>query len=170
LQAQLRRNYQRLTLEANYTWSHEIDDEVNVFAGFSDPFNPELDKGSGDWDTRHNFTASALYNLPDLKGSSRLTQEALGGWQVSSILQTRTGLAQNVEVTNGFFGNYMRPNRVANQPLKLPNASWPNSSYNMPHLLSNRYSTECGAILRLLATSGVTFFAARRTSNGTFPG
>jgi hypothetical protein len=131
LQAQLRRNYQRLSLEANYTWSHEIDDEVNVFAGFSDPFNPALDIGSGDWDTRHNFTASALYNLPDLKGSSRLTQETLGGWQVSSILQTRSGLAQNVEVTNGFFGNYMRPNRVADQPLKLPNASWPNSSYNI---------------------------------------
>ena len=131
LQAQLRRNYQHLTLEANYTWSHEIDDEVNVFAGFSDPFKPSLDTGSGDWDTRHNFTASALYDLPALKGSSRLTQETLGGWQVSNIIQTRSGLAQNVEVTNGFFGNYMRPNRVANQPLKLPNTKWPNSSYNI---------------------------------------
>jgi len=40
LQAQLRRNYKQLALEANYTWSHEIDDEVNVFAGFSDPFKP----------------------------------------------------------------------------------------------------------------------------------
>ncbi len=131
LQAQLRRNYQHLTLEANYTWSHEIDDEVNVFAGFSDPFKPSLDTGSGDWDTRHNFTVSALYDLPLLKGHSRLEQETLGGWQLSSIIQTRTGLAQNVEVTNGFFGNYMRPNRNASVPLKVPNASWPNSSYNI---------------------------------------
>jgi hypothetical protein len=139
LQAQLRRNYQHLTLEANYTWSHEIDDEVNVFAGFSDPFKPSLDTGSGDWDTRHNFTVSALYDLPLLKGHSRLEQETLGGWQLSSILQTRSGLAQNVEVTNGFFGNYMRPNRNASVPLKVPNASWPNSSYNI-----NAFSLEPG--------------------------
>ena len=131
LQAQLRRNYKQLALEANYAWSHEIDDEVNVFAGFSDPFNPNLDRGSGDWDTRQNLTASALYTFSDLKGSSRLIQETLGGWQASSILQTRSGLAQNVEVTNGFFGNYMRPNRVAGTSLKVANASWPHSSYNI---------------------------------------
>ena len=139
LQAQLRRNYQHLTLEANYTWSHEIDDEVNVFAGFSDPFKPSLDTGSGDWDTRHNFTVSVLYDLPELKGHSRLEQETLGGWQLSSIVQTRSGLAQNVEVTNGFFGNYMRPNRNASVPLKVSNASWPNSSYNI-----NAFSLEPG--------------------------
>jgi hypothetical protein len=131
LQAQLRRNMKQLTLEANYTWSHEIDDEVNVFAGFSDPFKPELDRSSGDWDARHNFTASVLYDLPELKGSSRLVRETLGGWQTSSIIQTRSGLAQNVEVTNGFFGNYMRPNRVADTSLKVANAKWPNSSYNI---------------------------------------
>ena len=131
LQAQLRRNYKQLALEANYAWSHEIDDEVNVFAGFSDPFNPNLDRGNGDWDTRQNLTASALYTFSDLKGSSRLIQETLGGWQASSILQTRSGLAQNVEVTNGFFGNYMRPNSVSGQPLKVANASWPHSSYNI---------------------------------------
>lgn len=131
LQAQLRRNYKQLALEANYAWSHEIDDEVNVFAGFSDPFNPNLDRGSGDWDTRQNLTASALYTFSDLKGSSRLIQETLGGWQASSILQTRSGLAQNVEVTSGFFGNYMRPNSVSGQPLKVANASWPHSSYNI---------------------------------------
>ena len=131
LQAQLRRNYRQLALEANYTWSHEIDDEVNVFAGFSDPFKPSLDRGSGDWDVRQNLTASALYSFSELKGSSRLIQETLGGWQASSILQTRSGLAQNVEVTSGFFGNYMRPNSVTGQPLKVANASWPHSSYNI---------------------------------------
>ena len=102
-----------------------------MFAGFSVPFDPSLDRGSGDWDTRNNFTLSAIYNLPDMKGSSRLVQKTLGGWQASSILQTRSGLSQNVEVTNGFFGNYMRPDSVPAQPVKLANASWPNSSYNI---------------------------------------
>jgi Carboxypeptidase regulatory-like domain len=130
MQVQLRRNTKQLELEANYTWSHEIDDEVNVFAGFSDPFNPNYDRGNGDWDTRNNFTASVVYNLPELKGSNRLTQETIGGWQASSILQTRSGLGQNVEVTSGFFGNFMRPDAVAGQSLKVAHPSWPISSYN----------------------------------------
>jgi hypothetical protein len=131
LQVQLRRNVRSLTLEANYAWSHEMDDEVNVFAGFENPLDPNFDRGNGDWDVRNNFTASAVYTLPQLNGSSRLARETLGGWQASSILQTRSGLAQNVEVTNGFFGNFMRPDYVPGVPLKVPNANWPNSSYNL---------------------------------------
>ncbi|HET9100173.1 MAG TPA: TonB-dependent receptor [Acidobacteriaceae bacterium] len=131
LQVQVRRNVRNLTLEANYAWSHEIDDEVNVFAGFEDPLNPKFDRGNGDWDVRNNLTASAVYTLPKLKGSSRLVRETLGGWQASSILQARSGTAQNVEVTNGFFGNYMRPDYIPGARLKVPNASWPNSSYNL---------------------------------------
>ena len=131
LQVQLRRNVGGLAMEANYTWSHEIDDEVNVFAGFEDPMTPKYDIGSGDWDVRHNFTASAVYSLSELKGRSRVTRVALGGWQASSILQTRSGLGQNVEVTSGFFGNFMRPNIVSGAQVRASNASWPNSSYNI---------------------------------------
>jgi len=131
MQVQLRRNAKQLDLEANYTWSHEIDDEVNVFAEYENPMNPLLDRGNGDWDTRHNFTASALYNLPELKGRSRLMQETVGGWQASSILQTRSGLAQNVEVMSGFFGNFMRPNYVPGGSPRTGKANWPNSSYNI---------------------------------------
>jgi hypothetical protein len=131
MQVQLRHNLRQLDLEANYTWSHEIDDEVNVFAAYEDPMNPTLDRGNGDWDTRQNLTASAVYNLPEMKGSSRLMQETAGGWQASSILQTRTGLSQNVEVTNGFFGNYMRPDYVTGQNARTGGAKWPNQSYNI---------------------------------------
>ncbi len=131
LQVQLRRNVKQLALEANYTWSHEIDDEVNVFAGYENPTDPLLDRGNGDWDTRNNFTASAVYNLPELTGSSRLMQETLGGWQASTIVQARSGLAQDVEVTEGIFGNYMRPDYAPGQSVKLQGASWPGSSYNI---------------------------------------
>jgi hypothetical protein len=131
LQAQLRRTLGDLTLEANYTWSHEMDDQVNVFAGFEDPLDPRHDIGNGDWDVRNNITASAVYNFPRLEHSSSLLREAIGGWQASSILQARSGLGQNVEVTSGFFGNFMRPDVVPGVPVKLPNVSWPNSSYNI---------------------------------------
>ncbi|MBZ5653848.1 MAG: TonB-dependent receptor [Acidobacteriia bacterium] len=131
LQAQLRRNVGRFNLEANYTWSHEIDNLVNVFGGWSNPFNPNVDRGSGDWDVRHNFSASLVYNLPDLKGSGSALRGILGGWQTSSIVQTRSGLPENIQLVSGFFGNPMRPDYVLGQPLWLPNHSWPSSSYNL---------------------------------------
>ncbi len=130
LQVQLRRNIGRLNLETNYTWSHEIDDLVNVFGGWSNPYNPGVDRGSGDWDVRHNFTASLLYSLPDLKGSSSLLRGVLGGWQTSSIFQMRSGLPSNVQLISGFFGLPMRPN-FTGQPVKTGDINWPDHSYNV---------------------------------------
>lgn len=131
LQVQIRRNVGQLTLEANYTWSHEIDDLVNVFSGWSDPLDPSIDRGSGDWDVRHNLTASAVYNLPGLKNSNSLVRNVLGGWQTSTILQARSGLPVNVQLVSGFFGIPMRPDFVAGQKLYLPNIHWPDSSFNI---------------------------------------
>lgn len=130
LQVQLRRHAGRLNLEANYTWSHEIDDMVNVFGGFSNPYDPNADRGSGDWDIRHNVTGSALYNLPELKGSNGLVRGVLGGWQASSIVQGRSGAPVNVQLVSGFFGNPVRPDYTG-QPVRLSNFNWPYSSYNV---------------------------------------
>lgn len=131
LQVQLRRNVGRLSLEGNYTWSHEIDDLVNVFGGFSNPFDPNADRGSGDWDVRHNFTMSMVYSLPDLKASHSLLRGVLGGWQTSSIIQTRSGLPANPQLVSGFFGNPVRPDVVSGVSPVLSGASWPNSSFNI---------------------------------------
>lgn len=130
LQVQLKRNAKRLTLEANYTWSHEIDDLVNVFSGFSNPFNAQADVGSGDWDVRQNFTASALYNLPDLKNQNTIVREVFGGWQTSTILQVRSGLPVNVALESGFFGIPMRP-QATGQPVRVSGSNYPNSPFNV---------------------------------------
>lgn len=130
LQAQLRSKIgTRVNVEANYTWSHEIDDLVNVFGGWSDPFNINLDRGSGDWDVRHNFTASAVYSLPELKTSNGLERGVLGGWQLSSIVQARSGLPTNIQLVSGFFGNPMRPDYTGQRPT-LGGTNWPNGNYN----------------------------------------
>ena len=132
LQVKVDRKVGRLNLEANYTWSHEIDDMLNVFSpGFEDPYTPVYDRGSGDWDVRHNLTSSVLYSLPDLKGSNSFLQKAFGGWQTSGILQTRSGLPTNITLVSGFFGNPVRPDYVSGQPLWVPSHSWPGSSYNI---------------------------------------
>ena len=131
LQVKVDRKVGNLNLEANYAWSHEIDDMVNVFSpGFVNPSDPRFDRGSGDWDVRHNLTGSAVYNLPSLKGSNSLVRNVLGGWQTTGILQTRSGLPTNVTLISGFFGNPTRPNFVPGQSVTIP-ASWPNSHYNL---------------------------------------
>jgi hypothetical protein len=138
LQVKLLRKMGRLDLQANYTWSHEIDDMINVFSpGFESPYDPKFDHASGDWDVRNNFTASALYRLPEMKGSNSLVRTVLGGWQTSGIIQTRSGLPVNVSLVGGFFGNPVRPDYVAGEPILVGNARWPNSNYNI-----NAYGVE----------------------------
>jgi len=162
LQVQLRRNVGRLSMEANYTWSHEIDDLVNVFGGWSDPLDPSLDRGSGDWDVRHNLTASAVYSLPELKSSSSLARTTLGGWQTSTILQTRSGLPANVQLISGFFGIPMRPDFVSGQKLYLPNVHWPDSSFNInAFALEPNYNGQWGQVIGNVqrnAVRGPAFF------------
>jgi len=132
LQVKFDRRVGNLNLEINYTWSHELDDMVNVFSpGFEDPLNPKYDHSGGDWDVRHNLTGSVLYSLPTLKGSSPLKRTALGGWQTSGILQTRSGLPTNITLVSGFFGNPQRPDYVPGVGLWAPNHNWPISSYNI---------------------------------------
>jgi hypothetical protein len=132
LQVQLRRNYHHLNTEMNYTWSHEIDDMVNVFQGFADPYNPKFDRSSGDIDVRNNFTASAVYDFSDLHDRSTWQRIAGGGWQLSSIFQARGGLPEDITLISGIFGNPVRPNYVPGQNPYLSHISWlnPGGSYN----------------------------------------
>ncbi len=156
LQVELKRNIGKLDLEANYTWSHEIDDMVNVFSGWSDPFNPALDRGSGDWDVRHNFTASAVYSLPSPAASRSLVRGIVDGWQTSSIFQARTGLPVNVQLISGFFGIPVRPDYVSGQPVLLSNRSWPNSSYNInAFAVEPNYNGSWGTVTQTVGRNSV---------------
>lgn len=132
LQVQLRRNYHRLDTSMNYTWSHELDDMVNVFSGYQNPYNPRGDRSTGDIDVRNNFTASVVYDFSDLKNRSRWEKTIGGGWQLSSIVQARSGLPENITLVSGFFGNPVRPNAVPGQNPYVANKTFlpPVGSYN----------------------------------------
>ena len=90
-----------LQLTSNYTWSHAIDDLSSTFSeagnnfnlGFLDPFNPALDRGNADYDTRHRFVFSAIYEPTFLafKNSASWVNNLFGGWQFSPIFTTHTG-------------------------------------------------------------------------------
>lgn len=117
LQVSVRRRMSKgITFDANYTWSHELDDAVNILTGaFQNSHDPGADYASGDIDVRHNFTLGLVYDVPQLtalKGFGR-------GWQISSIFQTRTGLPVNIALAAPFLGiDQLRPNLVPGQNLK----------------------------------------------------
>ena len=110
LQASVRRHLSNgLSVDANYTWSHEIDDAVNILQGaFQNSHNPKGDYSSGDIDVRHNFTLGLVYDVP------KFVPGRLGkGWQVSSIFQARAGLPVNIADSAPFLGiDQLRPNFV----------------------------------------------------------
>jgi len=98
-----------LSLTANYTWAHAIDDLSSTFSessnnfnlGFLDPFNPRLDRGNADFDVRHRVVISALYEVPFPKGENGIMQEIFRGWEAAPIFQAQTGTPFSVfDATN----------------------------------------------------------------------
>ncbi len=88
-----------LTLRANYTWSHTIDNLSSPFGtdrfggarGLLDPLNPKLDKGSSDFDARHRLVLYGQWNVPFGKNLRGVSKVLFDGWQVSGIFTARSG-------------------------------------------------------------------------------
>ena len=108
-QASIQRNFTTgWMLSANYELAHSIDDG-GLGGGEADtPENSNCipcERSSSDQDVRHYFRMSTIYQLPFGRGRtymndvSRLTDLALGGWQLSGIVSARTGLPLNVTMS-----------------------------------------------------------------------
>jgi len=113
MQMSLRRRMSKgLNVDANYTWSHELDNAVNILTGaFQNSFNPAGDYADGDIDVRHNFTVGAVYDIPAI---GALPKRLAQGWQISTLFQTRSGLPVNIALTAPFLGiDQLRPNAPA---------------------------------------------------------
>jgi hypothetical protein len=89
-----------LSVVANYTYSHQIDDLSTTFSdntsgyfnlGYTNPFNPGLDRGNGDLDVRQRLVLSPIYEEPFFKYNHDWRGEVLGGWQIAGIFQAHTG-------------------------------------------------------------------------------
>jgi Carboxypeptidase regulatory-like domain len=103
--ASLQRSFTHgLLLSANYTFSHEIDQDA-AGGGDSDfpqnPACPSCERASGDFDVRHVLNANAVYDLPFGHGRAFLSNPGiasavLGRWSVTTIVTARTGLPVNV--------------------------------------------------------------------------
>jgi hypothetical protein len=113
-----------LTFLTSYTWSHAIDDGAGTLddgtGGRRDNYNIALDRGNSQYDLRHNFVGSFVYELPWGKGRTfganwkPIVNGILGGWQLGGILFLRSGEPFSVTIsgdpTNLGTTNY--PNRL----------------------------------------------------------
>jgi|GEM_PF-116872 len=87
------RDWHGLTSTYAYTWSHSLDIISEYRATvLDDAFNPKRDYGNSDFDTRHSFTASYVYQVPRAKWASNgWSNRLVNGWQVSSLWNFHTG-------------------------------------------------------------------------------
>jgi outer membrane receptor protein involved in Fe transport len=87
-----------LTLNANYTYSHAIDDGTNEFftsllnpRRAQDSFNLNQDRANSDLDVRHKGSIALTYAVPETKVESRLLKALLNGFQLGSVYLAQTG-------------------------------------------------------------------------------
>lgn len=88
-----------LSLVANYTYSHSLDNLSTTFSetnnafslGYTNPFDPKMDYGNGDLDVRHRLAMAPIYAVPFFKNQRNLLGEVLGGWLVAGIYQVHSG-------------------------------------------------------------------------------
>ena len=104
LQARLEKRVSHgLQFQFSYTYSHALDDASSASLGstnngdFRDQRFPRLEYGNSDFDVRHRFVASYVYDLPFGNGkrfgggASGVTNQLIGNWQVAGIVTASTG-------------------------------------------------------------------------------
>ncbi len=100
----------------SYTLGKSIDLASDNEAGISNAYDLGYNRGPSDYDVRHTFSSSWIYELPWARDAF------YGGWQVNGILYLRSGLPftpsqnQNVRST----GSANRPDRLCNGKLNNP--------------------------------------------------
>jgi carboxypeptidase family protein len=98
------RTWHGLNSQISYTWGHELD-AVTEYRGTLplDSSNLRAEYGNGDFDTRHSFTASFVYDIPKLSRASGWSGRIVNGWQLSSLWVLHGGQPFNIT------GNTNRP-------------------------------------------------------------
>ncbi|MDQ2856811.1 MAG: hypothetical protein M3R68_10815, partial [Acidobacteriota bacterium] len=81
--------------DAIYRWSKSIDELSNEGPGAvtnqTYPQDLKQERGPSDFDVRHNFVGSGLWELPFFRHRKDFAGKALGGFQLSSIVTWHTG-------------------------------------------------------------------------------
>ncbi len=113
-----------LALFGSYTYGKTLDNGAAPFdLGTAhtpqNPFNLAAEYGPANYDLRHNAEFSALMELPFGRGrrfahdAGAFTQAVVGGWQLNSLTELRSGNPLNIYYSNSLSaqtGQTLRPN------------------------------------------------------------
>lgn len=132
---------------ANYTWSHNIDDQSGVFGNpggvtFTgngqptpiNPLDPSRDRSNSSLDRRHVFNINAIWDLPFGRGqrfggnADGALNAIIGGWQANVIFNALSGQPYTITGDTGTSGdsvvNLVNPDvRAGAGPTRYLNAA-----------------------------------------------
>jgi len=110
LQTSVRKRFSnRYSWEVNYTLGKSVATQggdlsayyIASFENNQDFWDPEYDRGPASNDVRHRVNTAFIYELPTIGGAHSAVNGVLGGWQLSGIVQARSGQALRVQQPSG---------------------------------------------------------------------
>ena len=121
-----------LTTTNRYTFSKSKDNLSSTFSdgyrgnftlGFTDPYNPSLDYGYSDFDVRHRFVSSFIYDIPfGKKSDNEFLRRAIGGFQFTGQINANSGAPFTVyDCTTSRPGSCIRLRSIGSYSLGAPN-------------------------------------------------
>jgi hypothetical protein len=93
-----------LFVTASYTLSKSMDGGSNYRDIVPDTYNTSNLWSPSEYDTRHIFVVSYIYDLPFFKDHTNLKGKLLGGWEISGASQFQTGTPCGLGTNNDFAG------------------------------------------------------------------
>jgi hypothetical protein len=81
-----------LSLNANYTWAHGLDDISADFNSVVLVGKPWINYGNSDVDIRHRIAVTATYEIPSPKHVNAIENALLAGWQANDLFYWQTGM------------------------------------------------------------------------------
>lgn len=87
-----------------YTLSKSMDNGSNYRDVVPDTYNTSFLWGPSEFDARHNVIANFMYTLPFFTHTRGFAGQALGGWEISSLLQFQTGSPCSVAGSSDYAG------------------------------------------------------------------
>jgi len=101
LQASVSKRLSRgLTMTHGYTWSHAIDEgsglRTGASAGQGNIYNRKFDRGNSEFDVRHRYVGTLVYELPFWNSRKDVLARIFGGWGTSLIVAAQTGVPLNI--------------------------------------------------------------------------
>jgi hypothetical protein len=86
-------------IDVSYTWARSLDIQSGqpyTSTTIQDPFNFRGSYGLSDFQRKHVFTVSGLWNIPAWRGGGFIGRNIIGGWSLSGILTAESGMPLNI--------------------------------------------------------------------------